>query len=723
MKPQFKTLPPVLLVKKKRRLYMTEYDNINLRIGLYLQTDDYKNSTSFDDMLDTVSDEKLDIIVFPEFSFPFNDYFLNKDIMTADLERVFEKCLEFSSLINKAVIINFRDVNGFICSVYANHNATGDETRTRLFIKHTMTEKSAFDLSAYDKKFTDFFTPVNIRGYSIGVNVSFDCGHAVFSRIYGLQNVDLIISSTSEDETYKRGYLYTKTRAIENNCFNLADICGEKAGRSFTCGFNPEGGLISPVNTDEKRPSTPGMIYIYNLSDCNMKPDKDEYINQRKFPSEYSDIDIRIKKSFKLLLYSEKIDNNLYVFESGYFNLVIAVVSGDNILEPEYVLPLLYNKKLSKYKNKRYLVINKHEGHVDEKFFEEKLSAVLKTRAVENRCLVLIESDNINNCYQVTSARHPQVLKENDNGTWSVDVKRIRGPEIIWFNKKGMKKKWRKNFENLIEYIHGFADENEFNHSIADESYLNDIYETIYSNKDTISFDEIDFVEEYKDKIIEEFFYDALSDNSRKLLEESHGFGKIIYTIILKTGESLKHQYVYAGTEVTDDDKVILGKPYRIPEENITNIKDEDIFTSDLTFIPDDIETEFSNSIVNDADFNAVSKVNDVAGDYNITEDDLNLIRTHVDKKLEVFNYNPLTNESKELLKKSKGHGKIIYRIILKNDEILNYQYVYAGTKEIEGNKVILAIPHKIPENSGNIKEKDILNRVLMFIPDENPEI
>ena len=101
--------------------------------------------------------------------------------------------------------------------------------------------------------------------------------------------------------------------------------------------------------------------------------------------------------------------------------------------------------------NKRYIIINRHE-RIDRKFFEDKLSILLKVRAMENFCAVILESENICNCYQSGKNRTAQVV-EPENGFYRIDLDRTTGPEAIWKTKPGMKASWRTNAEWLIKKL------------------------------------------------------------------------------------------------------------------------------------------------------------------------------------------------------------------------------------------------------------------------------
>lgn len=135
----------------------------------------------------------------------------------------------------------------------------------------------------------------------------------------------------------------------------------------------------------------------------------------------------------------------------GPNNIVICVVENNDIFYIEKFLYKLYSTKLSQYKNKRYIILNKFTGLTKE-LYENKLSLILKVRAMENCCAVILESDYVNMCYQTTDVRNPQVIK-NEDGAYYLYLGRMTGPEAIWKNKIGMKASWRNGFEFLLNII------------------------------------------------------------------------------------------------------------------------------------------------------------------------------------------------------------------------------------------------------------------------------
>lgn len=439
-------------------VHSTIPDNINLKIGLYLQTQSYKNFIEFEKTVDLIHDEDFDVLVFPEFCYtPFTIKFRYKNIFdTEDQQEIIEECLELSKSINKAVIVSSEDKNSIIFSVYANANASDSETKSRFYIKHTMTDNSPLIDENYEKSIETLFTPIKYKDYSIGLTICYDCNHAPFSRMYGLQNVDVIINSTGGDVVYDKWYKYNKARAIENQCYNFVTMGGwnenKNKNKNITYGFNPNGGLIFPSNIEnEEKPSTCGKVYIYDLSQCSLESKAERSINQPQTVSKRIDYEIPVGNTDEILKESKKIKENLYVHKVGKFNVIFCIVNGNDILKPEKVLPLIYDPSLKELDHRKYIIINRHDI-IDEKFFTNYLSIVLKVRSMENFCALILESQNINRCYQASMTRSAQVVQPVNN-EYGIDLNRTGGPDAIWTNKNGMRKNWRKNFEKLIEFM------------------------------------------------------------------------------------------------------------------------------------------------------------------------------------------------------------------------------------------------------------------------------
>ena len=127
-----------------------------------------------------------------------------------DVNIIYDYCLELSRQIHKAVIINNEDKYGTIVSFYANAFADCTETEVALYIKHTMTEYSAFDFDDFQNIEEYLFQPIILNGYKIGMTICYDCNHPLFSRVYGKKGIDIIVNSTGGDVVYDKWYKYNQ---------------------------------------------------------------------------------------------------------------------------------------------------------------------------------------------------------------------------------------------------------------------------------------------------------------------------------------------------------------------------------------------------------------------------------------------------------------------------------------------------------------------------------
>ena len=453
-KQQIKEILHINPLQKERK-----QKNDGIKIGLYLQTQTAHNPEIFQQAMSITADSDFDILVFPEDCYcPKIQELWQLDIaQKEDIKQIKEYCLDLSRQINKAVVFSPFDKYCTPYSVFANYKADETETKFAVYIKHTMAESSVFDFDGYKEIAMKMFRPIIYKNYKIGMTICYDCNHALFSRIWGINGVDILLNSTGGDVVYDKWYKYNKVRAIENQCYNFVTMGGvgtDDNAHTYVYGFNPEGGGLPfhnlMVNTNKANEIN--TIYVYDTSLDNGEAQVENSLYQKETANKHQDYFFPVGHIHTVLEQAKKIDTNMYVLSYQENMLVFFMVDGLDIMHPEYPLRLLYSDKLKAYHNKRYILINYHEKEIEQNFFETKLSVVLKVRAMENFCAVILESPNIKHCYQTGNNRTAQVIPAED-GYYGIDISRTSGPEAIWKNKQGMKFEWRKNFEWLIGQI------------------------------------------------------------------------------------------------------------------------------------------------------------------------------------------------------------------------------------------------------------------------------
>lgn len=434
-----------------------------IKVAMYLQTDELKNKKSFDKVLPVMQNSDADIIVFPEYCYvPGAIKVVHLDVALAeDQEKIYEFCLELSKELRKAVVFSSHDKYDTIFSVFANANPLEGETEVSLYIKHTMCGSSCLDYKNYPDLAAGIFDPIVYKGYLIGMTICYDCNHSLFSRMYGMYGIDLIINSTGGNVVYDKWFKYNKARAIENNCYTLVTMGGDGQianGPNYVFGFNKNGGQLEPVNLcgDSSKHNNPGGLYVYEVRTDEGQPEVDTS-NQSETENKHWHMKFPVGQSDEFLKDADRVSEYIYYKKVGISNVFFLMVEGEDILKPEIVQKLLYASELKKYANRKYVIISRF-GTLDEGFYREKLSLILKVRSMENFCAVVLESENINKCYQCGKNRTAQVVKAID-GSWGIDLDRTSGPEAIWKNKQGMRASWRKNYEWLVENAEKLYDE------------------------------------------------------------------------------------------------------------------------------------------------------------------------------------------------------------------------------------------------------------------------
>lgn len=437
----------------------------SVKIGLYLQgkaEDCLKGG--FDRAMTTVRESDIDILVLPEFSHvPFEEDFHKADLLDErQLEDIYGKTLEFSRDIGRAVVICNNDRKGMIVCIWANAFARDGETRCKNYIKHTMTGWSACQLTDYPSYAEEAFAPILYKGHKIGMTACYDCNHAMFSRKYGLNGVDIIVNCTGGDVERDKWYKYNKARSIENSCFNFVTMGHMwKTERNYVFGFTPAGKEMTPVllnGSDGGKRNFPDGIYVYDTAADSGILERDPSARQPENPSKDRDLSVAAGGVMDFFMQGREVKENLRVLLVDGVNLVMCLVEGDGIMKPESVLKLLYARELAALHKKKYLIINRWD-RVDMDFYEKQLSLILKVHAMQNFCAVLLTSANMTKCIQVSKSKTVQLVRAVD-GKFGLALARMGGPETVWkdkeFGVKGtlktyMKKAWRKNVEWLIE--------------------------------------------------------------------------------------------------------------------------------------------------------------------------------------------------------------------------------------------------------------------------------
>lgn len=426
-----------------------------MKLGLYLQSENLTQEQFFIDMT-AVKSSDIDLFVFPENCItPFSEEMKERDITDDDdFDWLVTQTLNFSNKINCAMIFSGMDKDGALFSLFVNPYAQlENEMSYQFYVKHTMTDCSSFEFYNYsDEWINNLFAPIEICGKKIGMTICYDSNHAAFSRAWGKNGVDILINSTGSNVDYYKWYRYNKVRAIENHCFNFCTMgyCNDGGkNSSYTYGFTPEGRLMKCRKITEDINDSPIGIYVYDTDTAIAGGECDIRLEQAHTENKYQHFFINPLKINELINDGEKVANDLYVDKKRDFTLVYILIDSNDIIVPEKILKLMYNTALIKYKEKRYIIINKW-CNIEQNYFENILCDILRVRAMENYCAVILTSNNINMCYQASQNRGSQIIAINKAYEFGLDLDRTKGPELVW---KKAPETWRKGYEKLIKVI------------------------------------------------------------------------------------------------------------------------------------------------------------------------------------------------------------------------------------------------------------------------------
>lgn len=425
-------------------------DKNKLNVLLYLQDRDNCTEEKFYRDMGKVKKEKPDLLVFPENCYvPFKEKYFNENYKEIDeyYNVMRDEFYKLSKEMQCPVIFSDYGIAGDCYSFYVNPLANDYETKSAEYIKHIVTDYSAFDMN-YSELKNNNFSIILLKNFKLGMTICADCNEPLFSREYGKKDVDIIINSSGGNVVYRKWYKYNKVRAIENNCFHLCTMgyTSDSRNPSYTFGFTPNGGEIIPskIIGDVQEYNKEGNLYLYEINKNMNFASNDIDLDQIENRSKHEDYYINPYNIADLINKCEKVYDDLYINYVKDETLVICIIHGKDIFNPELIAKKLYSPRLSQYDRKRYLLINVWDEISDE-IYKTKISDIIKVRTVENFIASILISPKLVKCYQAGKTKNVQVIKISDKG-FGLDFGRMGGPETIWRKCE----KWRASYEMLI---------------------------------------------------------------------------------------------------------------------------------------------------------------------------------------------------------------------------------------------------------------------------------
>lgn len=264
--------------------------------------------------------------------------------------------------------------------VYKNAQAKIDEADEALYLQHTETKVSPFDFEEFAEEALDGFPLIDFKGHVLGLVSGGDFRHAMFSRMYhGFADMMITVpDSINADEAY----LFGRARAIENYCYNFVISDTPLA-------FNPNGKRLQGRKTE-------GLVIFDTAEDMG---GFEAEAPLQKMESRMGELEIPAGRVEEWLKQAEKIQDTLYVYEAKERHYVFCLLEEEDIYFPEVALKNMYSEKLRAYANRRYVLVSRYKS-LREKDYRNLVLPVLRVRAMENCCAVILESERQNICLQ-----------------------------------------------------------------------------------------------------------------------------------------------------------------------------------------------------------------------------------------------------------------------------------------------------------------------------------
>lgn len=440
-----------------------------MKIGMFLQDQTLcvqSMNKTFYEILSYANQNKLDLLVFPEHAYCPEDEklddlaFLSYDD-GCDYETIADIYLNYAKIAGCPIIFSRCDKYDFIYAIYVSP-FNGE---IKWYGKHIATYNSSFDLSDYEECMEYIFSPIEYKGYKIGITVCYDVTKPLFSRSYG--DVDILLNLTGGHVDYKKWSIYQRARALENRCNHLCTMAyfnRQLRNKSYVFGFDGFGKKLNYTIINNNKYTGNDLkngLYVFDIDKKHRdfikfkinKAEEDEFLNTKPSINKNISVEFSPEEIVGLLNHKNKIYEDIYILSLEDENIIIIDLPEYKIEDPINVEKLMYHEKLNEYKNKKYLILNRW-NELDLDYYSKRLSTILKARAAENFCIVMLVSPQKNECIQVGLNKNVQIV-QCKNGTYGLDLKRASGPESFWKNNYniGIKAKWRNKYKLLISRL------------------------------------------------------------------------------------------------------------------------------------------------------------------------------------------------------------------------------------------------------------------------------
>lgn len=287
-------------------------------------------------------------------------------------------------------------------AVYYNPNPKKDETTIKHYCKHSSATSIAFNLPDYKKIQKDLFTPIELKGYKIQVNICHDIFFPLINSKLEKNEMDILINLTGGNVVLAKWYNIFCARSLEIKSYIFCTMHYLNSGSNDSDSFGYHNGKkMLPIKKvgDHKKGITEFSLFRV---EPNPKIDKSFAKRQEPSPKEYDDFTISTASDQKADLVLKEQNNQLLLSENTNGNFVnslnqwylckkndfgICVLEYTKLFDREAIYSLDYSNTPN---IEHFIIIYYSSVDVN---IEETL-ALLKLRAIENRIGAMIYAPN-----------------------------------------------------------------------------------------------------------------------------------------------------------------------------------------------------------------------------------------------------------------------------------------------------------------------------------------
>ncbi|WP_336769850.1 nitrilase-related carbon-nitrogen hydrolase [Bacillus bombysepticus] len=396
----------------------------------------YNYHNIYDKILDIISEQPVDLIIFPEAFIYGSD----------DINDCFETTRSISDFCNTPVLV------GVSCDfgteeAYFYNPVTKDETEWKLYVKHSSAEQVAFDINYDEEYMQQLYKPIMLNGKKIQVCICHDMFYPLLMERLEQEGMDILINLTGRNVKMSKWTNILRGRSIEMEGPVLCTMAyhSNMSQKSERIAYQ-NGQRLQPIFTQGDGRKE----HAFSIFDLEHQSYIDD-IEPNYSPKEYTEFTVSKTEGDCTVTNDASFETEL-PFSEEYERSIILEKDKERIHVHACEINDLYDRT---YVYRAPREGNEHEVFIyfsDKEVESDIVIAMLKLRVIENRIAAVIVAPNLMIGAKTTQHKDVQLF---EGDTIGFNLQNMKGFDSVYIKEpnktEGLNLKFKEEYEALIQ--------------------------------------------------------------------------------------------------------------------------------------------------------------------------------------------------------------------------------------------------------------------------------